>query len=224
MSVAALTAFASSTPSGGVPGGPLGTGGFRDVNDFAKDPSWLHGALADYANYGVVLFGLLLVVGFLWSRSRSDLSGVAASLWAAAGMGIAIALNQLIVHAVDEPRPFASMSNVLLLVHHANDPGFTSDHSVMAGAVAAGLFFVRKVLGWITAAAAVLIAFARVYVGVHFPQDVLAGLALGVVVVLVGWLLVRPALVGAMRGLERTPMRWAVSGRRHLTWLQSRAQ
>jgi len=224
MSVAVLTAFASSTPSGSVPGGPLGTGGFRDVNDFAKDTSWLHGALADYANYGVVLFGLLLVVGFLWARSRTDLSGVAASLWAAAGMGIAIAVNQLIVHGVDEPRPFASMSNVLLLVHHANDPGFTSDHSVMAGAVAAGLFFVRKVLGWITAAAAVLIAFARVYVGVHYPQDVLAGLALGVVVVLIGWLLVRPPLLRLVQALERSPLRWAVSGHQRLSWVQSRAR
>lgn len=219
MSVVALT-----TASGSAPGGPLGSGGFRDVNDFAKDTSWLHGFFSNYATYGVVLFGVLLVVGFLWARSRSDLAGVAAAVWALVGMGIALALNQLIIHAVDEPRPFASMSNVLLLVHHASDPGFTSDHSVMAGAVAAGLFFVRKVLGWITAAAAVLIAFARVYVGVHFPQDALAGLALGAVVVVLGWLLVRPALVRAMRGLERTPMRWAVTGRRHLTWLQSKAQ
>lgn len=223
MSVAALAAV-SSTPSGGVPGGPLGKSGFRDVNDFAKDTSWLHGVMSNYATYGVVLFGLLLVVGFLWARSRSDLSGVAAALWAAVGMGIAVALNQLIVHAADEPRPFASMSNVLLLVHHANDPGFTSDHSVMAGAVAAGLFFVRKVLGWITAAAAVLIAFARVYVGVHFPQDVLAGLALGVVVVVAGWLLVRPVLMRLLQGLERSPLRWAVSGHQRLSWVQSRAR
>ena len=223
MSVAAFAA-STSTPSGGVPGGPLGRSGFRDVNDFAKDTSWLHGVMSNYATYGVVLFGLLIVVGFLWARSRSDLPAVAAALWAAAGMGIAIALNQLIVHAADEPRPFASMSNVLLLVHHANDPGFTSDHSVMAGAVAAGLFFVRRVLGWVTAAAGVLIAFARVYVGVHFPQDVLAGLALGVAVVLVGWLLARPVLLRLLRALERGPPRWTVSGHQRLSWVQSRAR
>jgi len=223
MSVGPLAA-AMSTPGGPVPSGPLGSGGFRDVNDFAKDTSWLHGVLADYANYGVVLFGVLLVIGFFWARSRSDLRGVAAALWALVGMAIAIALNQLIIHAVDEPRPFASLPNVLLLVHHANDPGFPSDHSVMAGAVAAGLFFVRKALGWITAAAAVLIAFARVYVGVHFPQDVLAGLALGVVVVALSWLLVRPLLLRAVRALERGPLRWTVSGHQRLSWVQSRAR
>ena len=208
-----MSDVALTTASGSAPGGPLGSGGFRDVNDFAKDTSWLHGFLANYATYGVILFGLLLVVAFLWARSRSDLQGVAAALWAAVGMGIAIALNQLIVHAADEPRPFASLPNVLLLVHHASDPGFTSDHSVMAGAVAAGLFFVRRVLGWITTAAAVLIAFARVYVGVHFPQDVLAGLALGAVVVLVGWLLVRALLIRVLYAVVRSPMRWAVAGR-----------
>ena len=99
-----MSDVALTTASGSVPGGPLGSGGFRDVNDFAKDTSWLHGFLANYATYGVILFGLLLVVAFLWARSRSDLQGVAAALWAVVGMGIAIALNQLIVHAADEPR------------------------------------------------------------------------------------------------------------------------
>jgi undecaprenyl-diphosphatase len=219
MNVVALT-----TANVSAPGGPLGSGGFRDVNNFAKDTSWLHGVLADYATYGVVLFGLLLVVGFLWGRSRSDLPAVAASLWAAGGMGVALGLNQLIAGAVDEPRPFVAMPNVLLLVHHGINAGFPSDHAVMAGAVAAGLFFVRKVLGWITTAAAVLIAFARVYVGVHYPQDVLAGLALGAVVVVLTGLVIRPLLMRGLRALERTPMRWAVSGRRNLTWLQSKAQ
>jgi undecaprenyl-diphosphatase len=219
MSIVALT-----TANVSAPGGPLGSGGFRDVNDFAKDTSWLHGFFADYATYGVVLFGLLLVAGFLWARSRSDLPAVAGALWAAGGMGVAIALNQVVAGAVDEPRPFVALPNVLLLVHHSADAGFPSDHAVMAGAVAAGMFFVRRVLAWITTAAAVLIAFARVYIGVHYPQDVLAGLALGAVVVIVTGLVVRPLLVRGLRALERTPMRWTVSGRRHLTWLQSKAQ
>ena len=46
-------------------------------------------------------------------------------------------------------------------------------------AMAAGLFLVSWRLGAVASVFAVLMAFARVYVGVHFPQDVMAGLAVG---------------------------------------------
>jgi membrane-associated phospholipid phosphatase len=49
----------------------------------------------------------------------------------------------------------------------------------MAGAVAAGLFFVSRKLGVLAAAVALLMAFARVYIAVHDPADVLAGLIIG---------------------------------------------
>jgi membrane-associated phospholipid phosphatase len=192
----------------------LGSGGFRDVNDFARDTGWLHPVLSNYATYGAVLLGVLLVVGYWWARGTGRLPQVAAAVWAIVGMAVAVALNQLVVHAVDEPRPFVALSHVLLLVHHSTDPGFPSDHAVMAGAAAAGLFFVSRALGWVTSAAAVVMAFARVYVGVHYPQDVLAGLALGAVVILVGGLLARPVLLLLLSALARTPLRaLVVSGR-----------
>ncbi len=50
-----------------------------------------------------------------------------------------------------------------------------SDHAVMAGAVAAGLLLAHRRLGALAAAAALLMAFARVYIGAHYPWDVLGG-------------------------------------------------
>ena len=206
------------------PGGPLGSVGFRDVNDFAKQTSWLHGVLSGYATYGVVLFAVLLVAGYLMARSSGSLPRVAAALWAAGGMGVAIALNQLIAHAADEPRPFVALPNVLTLVHHSADPGFPSDHAVMAGAVAAGLYFVSRLLGWIAAAAAIVIAFARVYIGVHYPQDVLAGLALGAVVVLLLGMLARPALVLMLAAMARSPLRMMVTSHRPVVSVHPRTR
>ena len=206
------------------PGGPLGSVGFRDVNDFAKQTSWLHGVLSGYATYGVVLFALLLVAGYLMARSSGSLPRVAAALWAAGGMGVALALNQLIAHAADEPRPFVALPNVLTLVRHSADPGFPSDHAVMAGAVAAGLYFVSRLLGWIAAAAAIVIAFARVYIGVHYPQDVLAGLALGAVVALLLGMLARPALVLVLAAMARSPLRMMVTSHRPVVSVHPRTR
>jgi membrane-associated phospholipid phosphatase len=64
----------------------------------------------------------------------------------------------------------------------------------MAGAVVAGVFLVSWRLGCVAAAAAAVLAFARVYVGAHYPGDVVAGLAFGAVVALLGWWLLRRVL------------------------------
>lgn len=42
-----------------------------DVNTFARDTGWLHGAVAAYANYGIVLFALLLLAGLVVARRGS---------------------------------------------------------------------------------------------------------------------------------------------------------
>jgi undecaprenyl-diphosphatase len=68
------------------------------------------------------------------------------------------------------------------LVSRTSDPSFPSDHACVVGAVAAGLFFVDRRLGWVTTALAGLMAVTRVYVGAHWPLDVVVGLVVGAAV------------------------------------------
>lgn len=186
--------------------------GFLAVNELARDTGWLHGPVVDYASYGVVLFGALLVAGFLLARARRDPLLLARSVLAGAGVLLAVAANQPIVHAVAERRPYDQLSGVLVLVHRSADASFPSDHATMAGAATAGLLLVDRRLGLTAAVAAVLMAFARVYVGAHFPLDVLAGLAVGAVVAVLVQL-AAPALARVVRRLEATPVRPLVTVR-----------
>jgi membrane-associated phospholipid phosphatase len=183
---------------------------FLTINEWAQDTPWLHGPLKAYAGYGVVLFGALLVVGYLVARRRRDLDLLTASLWAALAPLIAVALNQPIASGVNEPRPFAVFPHALLLGHRSADPSFTSDHATMAGAIAVGLLLVSRRLGAVASAAAVLMAFARVYVGAHYPVDVLAGLILGGAVTGLGWLLLRRPLRQLLAAVARSPLRVVV--------------
>ncbi|MVU78050.1 phosphatase PAP2 family protein [Nocardia sp. ET3-3] len=183
---------------------------FYDINDFARDTPWLHPIVSGYANYGVVLFAALLLAGWWIARRDANPVRMAAALWAPLGMLIALAVNQPIAAAVDETRPCNALHDIVVL-HCNTDAGFPSDHAVMAGAVTAGTWLVHRRLGALAALAALVMVFARVYIGAHYPQDVLAGLVLGAAVSLVGYLLARPLLRWLLRVLARSPWRILVT-------------
>ena len=65
------------------------------------------------------------------------------------------------------------------------DWSFPSNHATIAGAAAVALALAWRGTPWLTAPLALLMAFSRVFVGVHYPHDVRsAGLALGALVAL----------------------------------------
>jgi undecaprenyl-diphosphatase len=122
-------------------------------------------------------------------------------------MLLVLGVNQPLSAVVGEPRPYTALQNILVLADRSLDPSFPSDHAVMAGAVVAGLFLVSRRLGWLAALAAVVMAFSRVYIAAHYPQDVVAGLLVGAAVSLLGFWLVRRLMVWLVEIAERTPLR-----------------
>jgi membrane-associated phospholipid phosphatase len=183
-----------------------------EVNDLARHTGWLHGAILGYATYGLVLFAGLMLAALLLSRGGSD-RRLAAAGWSALATLLAVGLNQPLVAAFAEPRPYAAHPHLLVLATHSTDPSFPSDHAVMAGAATAGLWLASRVLGAVAAAAAVLMAFSRVYIAAHYPWDVVVGLAVGALVALLGWLLLRTPLTAATGWLREQPGVRAAFGR-----------
>ena len=193
---------------------------YRDINNFAVHTSWLHEPGKVFAVYAVGLFGLAVLAAWWYARSRPDpVRPVAACIWAAAGTLIAVAVNQPITHAVARPRPYLTLHHVEVLVARSQDFTFPSDHATTAGAAAAGLWIVARYggraarnLAIAATVLALLIAFARVYVGAHYPGDVAAGLALGATITVVGWLILARPLNALTRWVrDRTPLRPLVS-------------
>ncbi len=187
---------------------------FRTVNHVARSTPWLHTPARLYAVDGVAVFAAVLLVAWLLARREGDLRRVTAALWAPVAALVALGLNQLLVRAVAEERPYTAMPHALVLVSRSADYSFPSDHAVMAGAVAAGVMLAHRRLGLVTAVLAVVLAATRVYVGAHFPLDVVVGLVVGAIVAVASFLVVRPLLYRGVVPLTRSPLRPLVTARR----------
>ncbi len=177
---------------------------FTDVNDLARHTGWLHGAVLGYATYGVVLFAALLLAA-LWLRRATTDRALATAGWAPLAVLLAVGLNQPLVSAFAEARPYTTHPGLLVLASRSSDFSFPSDHAVMAGAAAAALWLVSRALGALAAVAALAMAFSRVYIAAHYPWDVTAGLVFGALVALVGWVLLRRPLTILTRWLRTRP-------------------
>ncbi|MEK7410442.1 MAG: phosphatase PAP2 family protein [Actinomycetota bacterium] len=180
---------------------------YRLINRIADRTTWAHDIFTVYAKVGVVLFAILLVVSYLDARHRGDHMELASAVWSGFAAVVALGIGQLIGNAVDRLRPYETMSDVHVLISRTTDFSFPSDHATVAGAVAAGIFFANRKWGIIAVVAAVLMAFTRVYVGAHYPTDVLVGLGLGAIVVATGRITVVPVLGRFIDWLSHTRLR-----------------
>lgn len=152
---------------------------FRLINGFAGAAGWLDATMALVAEYAPLLFVATLI--WLWVRPRSepgkfqDRLAVGRALAAA---GLALGLGQIIGWAFPRPRPFQDHM-VRLLIARSSDPSFPSDHALAAFAIAAALASTRPRLSLGLLALAALLGLSRVFVGIHYPLDIVGGAILG---------------------------------------------
>ncbi len=119
-----------------------------------------------------ILISLLLLC---FKRTRE--AGVTAIL---ALLLCLLVINLTLKNLIARPRPFDMIEGLIPLIERPGDFSFPSGHS--ASSFAAAVVFFRKLPRregfWVLLLAA-LIGISRLYVGVHYPSDVLAGIALG---------------------------------------------
>ncbi|MFF4847880.1 phosphatase PAP2 family protein [Streptomyces sp. NPDC001194] len=159
------------------------SGLYRDITGSARSaPGWVQSAFEVWTEYGLLLFGLLFIA--VWWRARTQAGPRAVDLAVAAPLATALAYaaSELVKSSVDEERPCRAVAGAAASLVACPAPGdwsFPSNHSAIAGAAAVALALAVRRLALLAVPLAVLMAFSRVFVGVHYPHDVLAGLLLG---------------------------------------------
>lgn len=179
-----------------------------EINGLAKSaPAWFDRVMTFVGEYGILLGMVLVVLWCWWSvrrRGTADdaVTTVAGIVWAPLAAGIALLINIPIRGFVERQRPFREHAGLEVLADGKNDFSFVSDHATMAMALAVGLFVANRKFGVVAIGLAVLEGFCRVYMGVHYPTDVVGGLALGTAVAL---------LLSPLAMMLLTPLTAAVS-------------
>ncbi len=150
------------------------------INHAANRAGVLDAAMKLAAKDLIFVLPLLLLALWFWPSARRDrlinqhlamAAAVAGVLALVAGMGLAS------LHYAD--RPFVVDAATRLLISHAPDNGFPSDHGLFAFGVAGAIVWLRRLMGLAALGVAALIGVARVFVGVHWPSDVLAAAVIG---------------------------------------------
>jgi len=91
---------------------------------------------------------------------------------------LSLFLNYLVAKLFPHPRPFMVGIGHTFVTHRA-EGGFPSDHATPMWTIAFGLllWLPRSWMGWLAFALAAATSWARVFVGVHFPFDILGSMA-----------------------------------------------
>ena len=94
---------------------------------------------------------------------------------------LALILNIITGKFYYEKRPFLALKYVHQLIYHKIDNSFPSDHAAITFAIAMSIYMYNKKIGIPFLIAAILIGFARVFSGVHYPLDIIVGAIIGII-------------------------------------------
>ncbi len=134
---------------------------------------------AEYLIY--VTFGLAILLAFRFGDKEKK-----ALLLTLISLGISILLIWVIRLFYSEPRPFVTY-NIDPLIQRIKDPSFPSGHTTTMAVVAFSFYYYKSKFAPIFAIFLLWVGFARVFVGVHYPLDILGGMIAGLVSVHIAW-------------------------------------
>ncbi|SHJ94321.1 undecaprenyl-diphosphatase [Desulforamulus aeronauticus] len=149
---------------------------FKAINDLAGEYPILDGFMVFVSQKSIFFYALILIL--MWFRNERYMRIV---IYAAITGCLGLFINFVITQIYFEPRPFVAHS-VHLLIKHAADASFPSNHTTGAFALALGVFIRQHKIGSRLLFVAILTGISRIFVGHHYPFDVLgsvivAGLA-----------------------------------------------
>lgn len=150
---------------------------FQTINGIANNSKLFDFIGVFFADYLLWIAIGILIVLFSIKKTR----------WMAISAGISIVLSRLIITEIikrlySSPRPYLVLEGVRKIISENHDyQSFPSGHAAIFFALATAIYFFNKKWGIIGFIIALLVGISRIYVGVHWPIDILGGAMIGIV-------------------------------------------
>jgi undecaprenyl-diphosphatase len=194
---------------------------FHALNDLLTGHSTIGDGVADFSQWSAVLLGVATLALWLFDAPGAVPRFKRACVGALLSAGLALLANQVIADLWTRARPSDAHPGAahLWFVPASTDPSFPSDHASAAFAIAVAVLLVSRRAGVVFLLAGAAIAFSRVLVGLHYPGDLVAGLAVGAVCAGIVHVVARPVVDLVVRLASRVtdpllaPVWRAVRGR-----------
>ncbi|MBB2481264.1 undecaprenyl-diphosphatase [Bacillus sp. APMAM] len=151
---------------------------FQSIHNLSGHSTILDDIMIFFTNYALVLYAICLLGIWFLGGNKSKRNALYAL-----GTGIvALAANLIISKIYYEPRPFVTHHDVHTLIKHAEDASFPSDHATGSFAIAFALWARNRKIGVPMIILAIITGFSRVWVGVHYPFDVVGSIIVAAIV------------------------------------------
>jgi membrane-associated phospholipid phosphatase len=152
---------------------------YHAINQFVYHHAWLGRGLSAVEKWAVPVVAIATFGLWLLARPGGSRKWKLASACALGSAALALLINQAIGKIWHRQRPFAAHSAAHVWGSRSHDPSFPSDHASAAFAIAFAVFLIDRRVGSVFLAAAAVIGAGRVFIGEHYPLDVLAGCLVG---------------------------------------------
>lgn len=153
---------------------------FYAINNLSTKNKFLDKLMIFTSKYIIYIFMAILLLHFILSILHKNISTKKIVLITAFLTLINIFFSFIIGQVFPVDRPFIHHS-VHLLYCHRHSPSFPSNHSIITLTIALGISKYNKSLGIILVLLSIAVGFSRVYVGHHYPLDVIGGYILSLV-------------------------------------------
>ncbi|MCM3569483.1 undecaprenyl-diphosphatase [Neobacillus mesonae] len=150
---------------------------FQYINQMAGHFPLLDDVMVFATQKALVVFAIALLLMWIFGKENYKYSVVYAAITGVLGLFINFIIGQIYF----EPRPFVT-HKVHTLIAHAADASFPSDHTTGVFSLALAVFFFHRKLGFGLLLFAILTGFLRIYVGHHYPFDVLGSIIAAIIV------------------------------------------
>lgn len=169
--------------------------------------NWIQGLRTDWGDVFFSSISAIANAGIIWIVLTAVLLIIPKTRKCGICLAAALIVDVILCNGILKPliarvRPYDVNVGIEIIIAKPKDYSFPSGHTAVSFASVTALFLCKKKNLWIPSLVlAVLIAFSRLYLYVHYPTDVIGGIVTGIASGVIGWLIIQK--ISNMRGEKK---------------------